>query len=456
MTRRLLISYLTVTFIVLLLLEVPLGVFFADRERQRLSAAVERDAAVLASLYEDALQSGTAPDPRPARDYRRRLGARVVVVNVAGISVVDTDDFTDRDFSSRPEIATALAGRRSVGVRPSETLGTDLLFVAVPVASGGTVHGAVRITLTTSEVDARVRRFWWALGGIGAVVLAVMAGVGWILARSVTKPVRELEATAARLASGDLAARTVGGDGPAELELLGERFNEMAGHIEGLVAGQRAFVADASHQLRTPLTALRLRLENLDQAIEPAARPDLEGAMEETDRLARLVGQLLGLARTEQRQSARESVDLAEVAAERAATWEALADEHSVNLSVDAPASGVVVLAVPGAVEQVFDNLLDNALVHAPAGTTITLRVTPGADRHRLSVVDRGPGMSPEARERAFDRFWRGDTSPPGGTGLGLAIVRALVEASGGGVGLAEADGGGLEAVAWFPVATGA
>lgn len=151
MTRRLLLSYLSITVFVLLLLEVPLAAFYAQRERDRLEANAEHDANVLASFYEDALEQDLPPQPQPAADYGAGTGARVVVVDTAGISVVDTERSPGRDFSTRPEIAIALTGERTTGTRRSDTLDTDLLYVAVPVASSGIVHGAGRSPLLASR-----------------------------------------------------------------------------------------------------------------------------------------------------------------------------------------------------------------------------------------------------------------------------------------------------------------
>ena len=152
MTRRLLVSYLTVTLLVLVLLEVPLGVVYSQRERERMAADVEHDATVIASIFEDGLERDLPLDPGPAEQYAARTGARVVVVDDAGIAAVDTEAAVGRDFSTRPEIALALEGTGSSGTRSSETLGTGLMYVAVPVASAGVVHGAVRVTLETDEV----------------------------------------------------------------------------------------------------------------------------------------------------------------------------------------------------------------------------------------------------------------------------------------------------------------
>jgi signal transduction histidine kinase len=309
-TRRVLLSYLTITVIVLLVLEIPLAVFFQQRETERLAVNVERDATTLATLYEDALERQTAPDPQAASDYADSTGARVVIVSPDGVSQVDTSAAIDRDFSTRPEIQAALRGERSTGMRHSDTLGTDLLYVAVPVASGGTVHGAIRLTLDAKEVNATVRRFWLGLAGVAAVVLTAMAGIGWAIARSVTRPLRTLHSTADRFATGDLTPTVPDPDAPPEIAALEATLNAMAHRLDQLLAEQRAFVADASHQLRTPLTALRLRLENLQSGLDtPEDKEDLAAAIEETYRLAGLVEDLLKLARAEQT-AAPEPADL--------------------------------------------------------------------------------------------------------------------------------------------------
>ena len=187
-TRRLLASYLLITALTLVLLEVPLGVFFAQRERERIAADLEHDANVLATLYVDDLENDRPLDPAPATAYGERTGARVVVVDPDGISLIDTAGPIERDFSTRPEIAEALSGQSATGTRSSDTLATDILYVAVPVASSGTVHGALRLTIDTSDVTARIHRFWLALTAIAVVIIGLVAIVGWWLARSVTSP----------------------------------------------------------------------------------------------------------------------------------------------------------------------------------------------------------------------------------------------------------------------------
>jgi signal transduction histidine kinase len=457
MTRRLLISYLTITLIVLLLLGVPLGAFYAQRERERLTADLDRDASVIATLYEDALEAGDPLDPTAADRYEDRTGARVVVVDVDGIARVDTAGDVPRDFSTRPEIVTALSGERTSGTRASETLGTELLFVADPIASGGTVHGAVRLTLDMGDVNARIRSFWLALAAVAAVVLLAVAVIGWVIARSVTRPLRELTATADRFASGDLAVIPTDIGGPAEIRALDLMLATMAVRLDGLLASQRAFVSDASHQLRTPLTALRLRLENLqvrlDQGDDPTElRDEVERAIDETGRLSELVSNLLQLARTDEHRTTT-VVDARPLVGDRVDTWAAVAEERGVRLNGPAlPGGPVEVQVVAGAVEQILDNLIDNAVLASSDGGAVDVELATTPSAAVISVIDHGPGLSDDDKQDALRRFWRGDTTRSG-TGLGLAIVDALAAASGGSVSLSDSDGGGLTVRVELPLA---
>lgn len=460
MARRLLLTYLALTALTLAVVVVPLGRLFATREHDRLTVDIERDAQAVASLVEDALEAGSAPSIARTLDSYADSGGRIVVVDEAGVAVADSDDpgAARRDFSTRPEIARALQGQRTEGTRHSATLRTDLLYVALPVTSGGAVHGAVRITYPTSTVDARVRSMWVRLGVLSAVVLAIVALVGLAFANGVTRPVRRLQRAAASLAAGDLTVRVDTDDGPPELRSLAETFNTTAHQLAQLLDSQHRFVADASHQLRTPLTALRLRLETLQPFVAPAAQPKLDAALAETNRLGRLVHSLLVLARTDAARSQPEPVAISTVVADRLDAWSPVASDQGVRLESTCPPDRWA-RAVPGAVEQMLDNLIANALDVAPAGTAVTISMTSPAGLVELHVSDRGPGMSDEARERAFERFWRSPaaaTDGPGdaGFGLGLAIVARLAENSGGTARLEAGEGGvGLEAVISLPAA---
>ena len=455
MSRRLLVSYLALAIVVLALLEIPLGISYARNERHDLSVNVERDAVALASLAEDALEQRASAPPaltRLARRYQSDTGGRVIVVDAQGRALVDSESQgVGADFSTRPEIAAALDGTVATGTRHSRTLGTDLLYVAVPVASGGVVHGAARITYPTSEVDERVRRYWLILAAIAAVVLAVAVALAGGFARWIVRPLSRVDAAAGEVAAGNLAVR-VPAAGPPELRRLAGSFNEMVAKLQALLHSQEQFVADASHQLRTPLTALRLRLENLAQDAESQQSEELEGALDELERLGALVDGLLTLARADRAASAPVELDVAAAIDERVEAWSALAEEQQVQLQARAHGRPHA-LVTPGRIEQVLDNLLANALEVAPAGTSIDLTAARVEGWVEIRVQDRGPGMSPDEIARAFDRFWRAGTSEAG-FGLGLAIVQRLVHADGGEIELQPRAGGGLEAIVRLPVAS--
>jgi signal transduction histidine kinase len=455
MTRRLVATYLILAAVVLVALEVPLGVVNERNQRRDLQQRVERDAVALAALVEDTLQAGAQPgDPTLrgiVRGYGASTGARVVVVGPGGRALADSDDERElgRDFSTRPEIATALDGAVATGIRRSDTLGTDLLYVAVPVASGGTVHGAVRASVPTSRLDALVQRYWLILGGVALVVLASVAVAGLWVARWVSRPLTDLRDATRRAGGGDLSARPDAEVGPDEVREVAHALNDMIGRLDGLVGTQEKFVADASHQLRSPLTALRLRIENLQHDADAATRDDLDGALGEVERLSRLVDGLLALARAERRAHERAPQDVGALVRERADAWRAAAAERDVELAARAP-SGLVAALAPGALEQVLDNLVANAVAVAPPGSEVRLSAAREDGAIVVAVSDAGPGMPAADRDRAFDRFWRG-REDRAGSGLGLAIVRSLVEADEGTVRLEEADGGGLRAVVRLP-----
>jgi signal transduction histidine kinase len=450
-TKRLLLTYLGLAFLVLAVLEVPLGIVNQRNERGDLETKVQNDAISFASVAEEVLERGPNPPASAVQALAASAlaystnGGRVVIVNRRGIAIVDTNPPANgpRTFATRPEIAAALRGNPlKPGTRYSETLHENLLYVAVPTvavpaSSKARVTGAVRITYPTSAVDTRVRRYWLMLLAIGGTVLAVAALVGFRFARWVSSPLAQLESAAAVAGGGDLGARADEQAGPPELRSLASTFNHMVAELEQLVSSQEEFVADASHQLRTPLTALRLRLEIVAGEVTDAGRADLERALEEVERLSRLVDGLLALARAEV--SPPEWVDLAALVAERAEAWSALTDERRVRLEIDVKGTA---RAGHDRLGQVLENLLANALAVSPEGSSITISGSGG----ELHVLDRGPGMTAEGRERAFDRFWRGGKSGAG-SGLGLAIVRRLVEIDGGTVELREAPGGGLDAV---------
>jgi signal transduction histidine kinase len=305
---------------------------------------------------------------------------------------------------------------------------------------------------SAAPLHSRVRSHFIMLALFGFGVLAVATALGTILARSLAQPLDGIAAAVAAVGAGRLSERAPVARGPSELKALAETVNEMADRLEELVHTQRAFLADASHQLRTPLTALRLRLENLEDTLEIDHRADLTAALGETDRLSRIVDGLLTLARAEGGvRPRREAVEVEAALRDRAEAWTALAEERQVSLEPPRAPSAQVrplrALACEGHLQQVLDNLLANALEATPAGGKVSLDAVRVGDRIEVHVVDDGPGMSPGDRTRAFDRFWRQEGAPHGGTGLGLAIVAQLARMSGGTAWLDASPAGGVDAV---------
>ena len=423
MTRRLLLSYVVLTLVVLIALELPLGILNAHNLRQDLRSKVQRDAATLGSLAEDSLEH-RRPVGRDVRAavvrYAEATDARVVVRGTSGRVAIDSAGAEDGD------------AERSTG-----------LVVTMPVAANGRVFGTVAITYPTASTDRRIVRDWIGLAVAAAAVLAAAAALGLLLSRSLSRPLRRVEQAAQRIGEGELDARAPEDDGPDDVRRLARTLNETAAKLETLVRSQEDFVADASHQLRTPLTALRLRLENLERDVTPEGRESLAGAVTEADRLARLVSELLALARTREQVEPAQAVDVTALAAARAEAWDAFAAERGVR--IETIGAAMWARAAAGRVEQVLDNLLANAVEASPAGGTIRLTSARRNGWIEMHVVDEGAGLSADARTRAFDRFWHAGSGE--GSGLGLAIARRLVGVDEGEIELNDASAGGVDAV---------
>jgi signal transduction histidine kinase len=312
------------------------------------------------------------------------------------------------------------------------------------------VDGAVRVTYPTATLDRRVRNVWIQLGVLCLGVLAAVVLLGAVIARGITRPLRKLEHATDRLGEGDLSTRLDEADGPAELRRVASTFNRMAAQLSDLIASQTQFAANASHQLRSPLTALRLRLENLEADAPEPDRETIRAASAEVARMSRLIDGLLLLASEAAPREHVQPVDIAAVARDRVAGWIDVTREHDVDIVLDAPQVAFA-QTLPSAPEQILDNLIDNALNASPRNTTITVVVANRGSRVEIRVVDQGPGLDAESRTRAFDRFWRAPNAYLGGTGLGLAIVRQLAETSGGSTRLEARAGGGLSAEVTLP-----
>lgn len=458
MKRWLLIAMVGLVGVVLVAHDIPLSSYLRRLERDRLTTSIERDAFTIAGRVSPVIPLATV-DRASSIDEVLRVSARdaastVVVIDESGFLLSSTNpgDTPGEDYADRPEVATALLGEPTSGSRFSSTVGEELVYVAVPVLSGPLVLGVVRITYPKSILDSRVNEQRRSLLFAAAVSLAMAALVALVFARQVSRPLEDLNSATNDLAGGNLEvlAPEVG---PPETRQLARSFNAMARRLGGLIERQRRFAGDASHQMRTPLTALRLRLEQAGEQIESdpsSARVHLEEAMNETDRLSNLVEQLLRLARSEAAVLERSEIDLAALIAGRLEEWRYLAAERGVTITADV-APGTSARTSELALREILDNYIDNALDVSPKGAVIRMIVVRDDGKVTVIVRDAGRGLTEDERRHAFDRFWRaGSNSNRPGSGLGLAIVAQLADAAGMVVELRNSPEGGIDAIVSF------
>jgi signal transduction histidine kinase len=454
LTRRLLLSYLGLAVLILLILEVPLATLAQRFERQLATNQAQRDASGLVASVGELLDQSGRPQLRSiVSRYESRTGGEVVLTSASGEVLASSSPEAGHDSQDewRSLTAKALDGQSAAMFIEDEE--TPFAVAAVPVVVDGRNAAAVVLAAPATLTEHRIHQIWLALGLFAVAAIVVAALVGVILARSLALPLGRLESTVDRFGHGDLASRAGEDSGPDEIRSLARQFNHMAAQLDELIEGQKRFVADASHQLRSPLTALRLRLENLQATADPASQDSVAAADREVQRLSRLVDGLLTLGRAGQETVAPVEVDVKSVILERGEAWSALATEKEVQLECCTDGSDGYRRALnPGDLEQILDNLIANAVEVSPSASTITMALRPGPrGGAEVHVSDEGPGLAEADRIRAFDRFWQGPAQPSGHSGLGLAIVAQLARRNGLTAELRAGDPCGLDAVIVLP-----
>ena len=317
----------------------------------------------------------------------------------------------------------------------------NLTFAIVPTPDGGTVtvmqpsptRGSLgRVSATLGFLQS----VWWQFLLAGAVAGLISLAIARWLARGMTQPLRDMAAAVRRMEVGDYTAR-VHTRSRDEVGQLAAAFNRMSAELELLERSRRDLVANVSHELKTPITAIRAHLENLADGVERPDAATLRVMLAQTERLGRLVDQLLDLSRLDSGEVPLhvESVRLepivarvlSEIAVGRSVTDVEIDTELSDDVAVEADAERI---------HQVIFNLVDNAVRFTPPGGRVTVRATPAGERVQVQVIDTGVGVGAEHLPRVFERFYRADPSRSredgGGTGIGLAIARSIVEGHGG------------------------
>jgi two-component system OmpR family sensor kinase len=343
------------------------------------------------------------------------------------------------------------------------------------VEAGGQDDVLVVVAIPLDGVQATMGRLILLEIGGGAVVLVLLAGVGYVVVRRSLRPLAQVEVTAQQIAAGDLSQRLPEGSRRTEVGSLSSSFNAMIARIERAFTAQavsqrqaqaseermRRFVADASHELRTPLTSIRGFAELYRQGALPAG-PDVDVAMfrieSESRRMAGLVDDLLLLARMDQQRPLdRAPVDLVTVATNTVATLQAGSPES--GITVKAQAAQVLVEGDAARLAQVLNNLMSNAIAHAgpKAHVVLSISQTGPDDEQRavIEVADDGPGIADADKPKIFGRFYRADSSrtrATGGNGLGLSIVAEIIHAHDGRVDVFDTPGGGATFRITLPV----
>jgi signal transduction histidine kinase len=446
--RRLLVGFVLFAFIATALLVVPIGLVLQSREGTNTLHLLRRDTSALSVLLTDAFNhEDSARAAELARSYSRTTGRQVLVVDADGV-VLASRPSQGKDHSL---VAVAQSAGRKVlsGTSSANKSEGPQYYAAVWLRHVSTDVGMKHVVLVvTSPVNVAnddVRGEWRDLAFYGLLMLIVACFFGVIVSGSLMRPLRRIGGAVEAVGHGSLDVRVPEDTGPPELRALARAINSTSSRLISLLESQRAFVEDASHQLRTPLTSLQLHLENLQTSEELSATSDLHHVLAEMNRLSRMVDSLLALARNESKSPVLVAIDVQQLVLERADVWRALAAEMGLELVIDAP-SELSAFAVEDVFEQILDNLLSNAFDATPEDGQIVIRAFGNETHVEIHVVDNGRGLDEAERALALRRFWRGRENQSDGTGLGLSIVAQLVQLSHGTIELRGSEAGGIDA----------
>ncbi|MET8176058.1 sensor histidine kinase [Streptomyces clavifer] len=458
MRTRLLPLLIILMAAVLLALGVPLAVQVAAAEQQRVVIDRIDDMARFAALAQFVSEPVEGSDERQRilqtelESYNSVYGIKAGVFyrDDRALAKAPASWLLPEEGEGRQAFKEALLGRRSHDPPQVWPWQDGRVVVASPVVRDGDVVAVVVTDSPTGDMRSRTLRGWLLIGLGEAAAMLVAVGAAFRLTGWVLLPVRTLDAATHDIASGRMRSRVAASGGPPELRRLARSFNEMADNVEDVLEQQRAFVADASHQLRNPLAALLLRIELL--ALElPEGNAEIASVRTEGKRLAQVLDDLLDLALAEHVEPDLRLTDIGALAAERVASWSPYAEEQGVRLTLDG-AAAITGWADPIALSSALDAVIDNALKFTPEGQEV--RVTVGSDGAVATVVvaDQGPGLTEQELERVGDRFWRSNRHQNiKGSGLGLSISRALLTAGGGSIGYGTNEPHGLRVTVTVP-----
>jgi signal transduction histidine kinase len=399
--RRLILSTALIALAAVIVLGVPLALVEAARVRQDSSGRLEREADAVAAAIDDLLEAHQAVSPTLLARHTP-AHHRIVVTTTAG-----------RTIASGPPLAGDISSANA----------------------GSSVGGQVVAQAPAAERDARIHRVWLLIVALSAGGVLAAVALAALQARRLARPLEAIARRSEQLGDGDFSVRA-GRFGIPEIDAIAGGLDSSAERIAELVAREREFQANVSHQLRTPLTALRLRLEEAQRGEDPdVTSAELEAALREADRLETTIAALIVHARQGDGRR-RTATNLGVVATEHVATWRPMFARAGRTIEL-ASTRNVLVMASPGTVGQVVDVLLENALRHGGGAVRAEVALGPDGRNALLTVGDAGPGIDERERGRIFER----GASRSGGTGIGLHLARALLQADGGRLELAPGPG---------------
>ncbi|MFJ4918281.1 ATP-binding protein [Streptomyces sp. NPDC088725] len=457
MRTRLLPLLIILMAAILLALGFPLAVSLANAQQQQVVVDRIDDTARVAALAQFVAEGRSGTDERREMLESELTRYHDVYGIRAGVFYRDNEAMARApktwsvpvDGEGRKAFGEALLGRRSDDPPQVWPLQRGRLIVASPVVRDGDVIAVVVTDSPTEQMRARILRGWLIIIAGEVVAMLVAVGAAFRLTGWVLLPVRVLDAATHGIATGRMKSRVAAAGGPPELRRLARSFNEMADNVEDVLEQQRAFVADASHQLRNPLAALLLRIELL--ALElPEGNEEIASVRTEGKRLGQVLDDLLDLALAEHAAADLRLTDIGELTAERVAAWRAVADEKGVRLTEHG--AHVTAWADPVALSSALDAVVDNALKFTPAGEEVVVTVGRGGETCTIVVNDGGPGLADDELARIGDRFWRSNRHQNvKGSGLGLSISRVLLTAGGGSIAYAHGEPRGLRVTLTVP-----
>ncbi|HUS19544.1 MAG TPA: ATP-binding protein [Terriglobales bacterium] len=448
MRGRIFFKLLLAFGIVLLSATLVLDLSIRHFWRESLTGEIERSLTVSSRQLAAVFDASSARQPQDAvalagltKQHSAIAGARVTVIDRSGKVLADSesDPVTMGNHAGRPEFVAALAGGTGRAKRRSETIGTEFLYVAVPISTG-----AVRLAYPLRQIESAEKELRKQLVLASSFAFLISILLAAIMARLMSQRLQILVAFADRIAAGDYSAKVADRSNDElthvalQLQATADRLQQSFSEMEGVEKIRRDFIANVSHELRTPLTSIRGFAETLldETSLTAEQRSFLEVITKHTARMSRLTDDLLALARVESGEEnfVRENITAGDILADAQGALAALAAANSQTIVVEEIAPRAV-RADPDAIHRVFTNLIENAVRNSKPDSFIRIGAREVEDGIQFYVRDAGTGIAPEHLSRVFERFYRVDPSrsaDSGGTGLGLAIVKHIVLAHGG------------------------